>query len=60
MAGDSWFTKTLKALTPGSKAPAVEPKAPGPGQPPAEDMPSPKGVPTATTKGRPPFGFTGG
>jgi outer membrane protein assembly factor BamD len=60
MAGDSWFTKTLKALTPGSKAPAVEPRAPGPGQPPVEDMPSPKGVPTATTKGRPPFGFTGG
>jgi outer membrane protein assembly factor BamD len=61
MGGDSWFAKTLKALTPGSKAPAVEPRAPAPGQPPAEDMPAPKGgVPTATTKGRPPFGFTGG
>jgi outer membrane protein assembly factor BamD len=61
MAGDSWFTKTLKALTPGSKkAPAVEPRAPGPGQPPAEDMPSPKGVPTARTPDRPPLGFAGG
>ncbi len=64
MGGDSWFTKTLKALTPGSKSPpAVEPKAPGPGQPPAEDMPAPKdGVPTARTPagGRPPLGFAGG
>ncbi len=64
MGGDSWFTKTLKALTPGSKSPpAVEPKAPGPGQPPAEDMPAPRdGVPTARTPagGRPPLGFAGG
>jgi outer membrane protein assembly factor BamD len=63
MGGDSWFAKTLKALTPGGSksTPAVEPRAPAPGQPPAEDMPAPKGgVPTATTKGRPPFGFTGG
>jgi outer membrane protein assembly factor BamD len=62
MAGDSWFSKALKAITPGSKAPAVEPKAPGPGQPPAEDMPAPKGgVPTATSPGgRPPFSFSGG
>ncbi len=60
MAGDSWFAKTLKALTPGSKEPAIAPKPPGPGQPPAEDMPAPKGgdVPTATTPvGRPPLGF---
>jgi outer membrane protein assembly factor BamD len=59
MAGDSWFTKALKAITPGSKTPAAEPKAPGPGQPPAEDMPAPKGgdVPTATTPvRRPPMG----
>ena len=64
MSGDSWFTKTLKALTPGSKSPpAAEPKAPGPGQPPAEDMPAPRdGVPTARTPagGRPPLGFAGG
>jgi outer membrane protein assembly factor BamD len=64
MGGDSWFTKTLKALTPGSKSPpAVEPQAPAPGQPPAEDMPAPRdGVPTARTPGggRPPFGFAGG
>jgi outer membrane protein assembly factor BamD len=59
MDGDSWFGKTLKALTPGSKQPAVEPKPPGPGQPPAEDMPAPKGdVPTATRPGgKPPLGF---
>ena len=59
IAGDSWFTKTLKALTPGSKKqPEVEPKAPGPGQPPADDMPAPKGdVPTAKgPNGRPPYG----
>ena len=63
IGGDSWFTKTLKALTPGSKsAPAVEPRAPGPGQPPAEDMPGPRdGVPTARTPaGKPPLGFAGG
>jgi outer membrane protein assembly factor BamD len=62
MAGDSWFSKALKAITPGSKAPAAEPKAPAPGQPPVEDMPAPKGgVPTATSPGgRPPFGFNGG
>jgi outer membrane protein assembly factor BamD len=59
IAGDSWFTKTLKALTPGSKKqPEAEPKAPGPGQPPAEEMPAPKGdVPTAKgPAGRPPYG----
>ncbi len=59
IGGDSWFTKTLKALTPGSKKqPEVEPKAPGPGQPPANDMPAPKGdVPTAKgPNGRPPYG----
>jgi outer membrane protein assembly factor BamD len=57
ISGDSWFTKTLKAL---QKEPAVQPRDPGPGQPPAEDMPAPKGrdVPTATTPtGRPPLGF---
>lgn len=62
MAGDSWFGKALKALTPGSKGdePAVQPKAPGPGQPPVEDMPSPN-VPTADNRtGRPPLGFAGG
>jgi outer membrane protein assembly factor BamD len=64
IGSDNFFTKTLKALTPGSKSkspPAVEPKAPGPGQPPAEDMPAPKdGVPTARTPGgRPPLGFAG-
>jgi outer membrane protein assembly factor BamD len=61
MAGDSWFSKTLKALTPGSKKqPAVEPKQPGPGQPLPEDMPAPRDVPTATTPGgKPPLGFAG-
>jgi outer membrane protein assembly factor BamD len=58
----SWFTKTLKALTPGSKKQIdVEPKAPSAGQPPAEDMPAPKGdVPTAKgpNGGRPPYGLT--
>jgi outer membrane protein assembly factor BamD len=60
MAGDTWFTKALKAITPGSKTPTVEPKAPGPGQPAPEDMPAPKGgdIPTATTPvRRPPLGF---
>jgi outer membrane protein assembly factor BamD len=62
MSGDSWFTKTLKALTPGSKSPEVQPKAPGPGQPHPDDMPAPKdGVPTARTPGgKPPLGFAGG
>ncbi len=60
--GDSWFTKTLKALTPGSKQkqePEAQPKAPGPGQPSPEDMPAParQDVPTASTKSRPPLGF---
>ena len=62
MGGDSWFTKTLKSLTPGSqqKQPSAEPKAPGPGQPPPDAMPAPKApdVPTAhTPNGRPPLGF---
>ena len=59
IAGDSWFTKTLKALTPGSKAPEPEPRAPGPGQPHPDDMPAPRdGVPTARTPGgRPPYGL---
>jgi outer membrane protein assembly factor BamD len=63
IGGDNFFTKTLKALTPGSKSPpAVEPRAPGPGEPPADDMPGPRdGVPTARTPGgRPPLGFAGG
>jgi outer membrane protein assembly factor BamD len=63
IAGDSWFTKTLKALTPGSKSqPEAEPKAPAPGQPHPDDMPAPRdGVPTARTPGgRPPLGFAGG
>jgi outer membrane protein assembly factor BamD len=63
LEGDSWFTKTLKCSTKGPKGsksqePATRP--PGPGQPPAEDMPAPKsGVPTARTPGggRPPLGF---
>ena len=57
---DSWFTKTLKTLTGPAKQPAVEPRAPGPGQPPPEDMPDPKTPdgPTATTPAkRPPLGF---
>jgi outer membrane protein assembly factor BamD len=60
IAGDSWFTKTLKALTPGSKQPpAAQPKAPAPGQPSPDDMPAPKGgdVPTANKATRPPLGF---
>jgi outer membrane protein assembly factor BamD len=65
MAGDSWFSKTLKALTPGgskAKEPTIEPREPGPGQPLPEDMPAPKGgVPSATNGGgRPPLGFAGG
>ncbi|MFZ1104649.1 MAG: outer membrane protein assembly factor BamD [Hyphomicrobiaceae bacterium] len=63
MGGDSWFTKALKSLGPGSKSdePKVQPKAPGPGQPAPEDMPAPKGgVPTAgNPSGRPPLGFKG-
>jgi outer membrane protein assembly factor BamD len=52
IGADSWFTKTLKAP---EKQPGVQPKAPGPGQPPADDMPSPKkGPPTAARK--PPLG----
>jgi outer membrane protein assembly factor BamD len=63
MGGDSWFTKTLKSLTPASKQkqePAVQPQAPAPGQPSPEDMPAPtrRDVPTANTPGtRPPLGF---
>ncbi len=62
MGGDSWFTKTLKSLTPGGQQkqqPAVQPKAPDPGQPSPDDMPAPsrQDVPTASTKGRPPMGF---
>ena len=63
IAGDSWFSKTLKALTPGlKKQPEAEPKAPAPGQPPVEDMPAPKGdIPTAKgPNGRPPYGLTRG
>jgi outer membrane protein assembly factor BamD len=61
MGGDSWFTKTLKALTPGSKkAPEVAPSAPAPGQPDPDAMPAPKtDVPTAKgPSGRPPYGLT--
>jgi outer membrane protein assembly factor BamD len=65
IGGDNFFTKTLKSLTPGSKGSKPQepaPKAPGPGQPPAEDMPGPRdGVPTARNPGgRPPLGFAGG
>jgi outer membrane protein assembly factor BamD len=63
IGGDTWFSKTLKALTPGSqKQPAVEPKEPGPGQPPPDAMPAPKGdIPTANSpNGRPPYGLTRG
>src|SRR5262245_33865608 len=38
--GDNWFTRTLKGP---EKQPEMQPKAPGPGQPAPEDMPSPKG-----------------
>jgi hypothetical protein len=43
MEGDTWFTRVLK-LAPDSKSeePKAQPKAPGPGQPVAEDMPAPK------------------
>jgi outer membrane protein assembly factor BamD len=56
IAGDTWFSKAIKAITPGSKSPAVEPKAPGPGQPSPEDMPAPKGgdIPTAASPTRRP------
>lgn len=61
IGNDNFFTKTLKALTPGGaqpKQPPVQPKAPGPGQPSPDDMPAPKGmdVPTARAKGTP-LGF---
>jgi outer membrane protein assembly factor BamD len=52
----SWLTETLKA----KKPPAVSPRAPGPGQPPADAMPpAPKrNVPTATKPAvKPPLGF---
>jgi outer membrane protein assembly factor BamD len=55
--GDNWFTRTLKAP---EKQPAVEPRAPGAGQPHPEDMPSPKGRDVPTSKAptdRPPLGF---
>jgi outer membrane protein assembly factor BamD len=57
---DSWFTKALKSLTPGSKSePKVEPKAPAPGQPAPEDMPAPKGgVPVSGGSGKT-WGFKG-
>jgi outer membrane protein assembly factor BamD len=56
IGSNSWFTKTLKAGS--EKQPGVQPKQPGPGQPPADAMPPPKGrdVPTATVR-RPPLGF---
>jgi len=61
IGGDSWFTKTLTAMTPGPQQtqPSVQPKAPEPGNPPPDEMPAPKGkdVPTANTIGRPPLGF---
>ena len=42
MAGNSWFSKALKLLNPGSRSePAVQPRAPAPGHPAAEDMPAP-------------------
>jgi outer membrane protein assembly factor BamD len=55
--GDSWFTRTLKAP---ENQPSVQPRQPGPGQPPAEDMPSPKkweGATVTTPVGRPPLGL---
>lgn len=55
--GDNWFTRTLKAP---EKQPEVQPRAPGPGQPAPEDMPSPKGRDVPTSKAptdRPPLGF---
>jgi outer membrane protein assembly factor BamD len=59
----NWFTKTLKGLTPGSKAPppqpAVQPKAPEPGLPAPDAMPAPKDWgPTVSRPGRPPMGLT--
>jgi outer membrane protein assembly factor BamD len=57
IGADSWFTKTLKAP---EKQPAVQPRPPAPGQPPAEDMPSPRGRDVPTSKApadRPPLGF---
>jgi outer membrane protein assembly factor BamD len=60
MAGDSWFTKALKKLTPGSDEPKIKPKAPEPGQPDPEDMPAPKGgVPTAGPPSGGPLGLKG-
>lgn len=58
IGGNSWFTKVLKG--PASQGrPAVRPKAPDPGQPPADAMPPPRqDIPTARrTGGRPPLGF---
>jgi outer membrane protein assembly factor BamD len=57
IGGDSWFTKALKGP---EKQPTVEPKAPGPGQPSPDAMPSPKtrDGPTSLVPGvKPPLGF---
>lgn len=60
-SGESWFTKTLKALSPNQqKKPETPSAAPAPGQPSPDDMPAPKtpaGVPTVTGPGTPPLGF---
>jgi outer membrane protein assembly factor BamD len=56
IGADSWFTKTLKAP---EKQPGAEPKAPGPGQPPADAMPAPKrdGPTSLRPAAKPPLGF---
>jgi outer membrane protein assembly factor BamD len=60
-SGESWFTKTLKAFSPGQqKKPEPQAAPTAPGQPSPDDMPAPKiptDVPTATAPGKPPLGF---
>jgi len=60
IGNDNWFTKTLKTLTPGGKAPpAVQPKAPDPGLPSPDSMPAPKDwAPSVSRTERPPYGLT--
>jgi outer membrane protein assembly factor BamD len=61
ISGDSWFSKTIKALTPGQQKkqePATT--APSPGMPRPEDLPAPRSpsdVPTASAPTKPPLGY---
>jgi outer membrane protein assembly factor BamD len=59
-AGDNWFTKTLKAISPGQQKKEPPAQAPSPGLPSPDDLPPPRvpgDVPTASTTTKPPMGF---